>query len=125
MADWFARPVFHVADVKRSIAFYTGTLGFAEAWRHEESDALLVAQVERDGCAIILSSQWPEKIGKGLVFVSLGDGSVTTVDAARAELEGRGAVARDGEWGYRLFVVDDPDGNQLFFNYPAEQGSHE
>jgi len=22
----------------------------------------------------------------------------------------------DGQWGYRLFVIDDPDGNQLFFN---------
>jgi hypothetical protein len=25
--------------------------------------------------------------------------------------------------GYRLFVIDDPDGNQLFFNYPAEPSS--
>jgi len=26
----------------------------------------------------------------------------------------------DGSWGYRLLVVDDPDGNQLYFNYPDE-----
>jgi hypothetical protein len=26
-------------------------------------------------------------------------------------------------WGYRLLVVDDPDGNQLFFNYPKETAS--
>jgi hypothetical protein len=25
--------------------------------------------------------------------------------------------------GYRLRVVDDPDGNQLFFNYPNETSS--
>ena len=28
---------------------------------------------------------------------------------------------KDGSWGYRLLVVDDLDGNQLFFNYPGEQ----
>ena len=26
----------------------------------------------------------------------------------------------DGTWGYRLLVIDDLDGNQLFFNYPRE-----
>jgi hypothetical protein len=30
---------------------------------------------------------------------------------------------KDGSWGYRLLVVYDPDGNQLFFNYPAESAS--
>jgi len=29
----------------------------------------------------------------------------------------------EGSWGYRLLVVDDPDGNQLFFNYPNETAS--
>jgi hypothetical protein len=23
---------------------------------------------------------------------------------------------KEGSWGYQLLVVDDPDGNQLFFN---------
>jgi hypothetical protein len=26
-------------------------------------------------------------------------------------------------WGYRLLVVDDPDGNQVFFNYPNDPAS--
>src|SRR5438105_8600072 len=41
----------------------------------------------------------------------------------RAELEAKGVPVREGSWGYRLLVVDDPDGNQLFFNYPAETAS--
>ncbi len=120
MTDWYARPVFHVADVPASIAFYCDRLGFTEAWKFEDGGTVFVAQVERDGCAIIFSSQWPDKRGKGLLFVSLGDGSLKTVNAARADLEARGAPVKDGHWGYRLFVVDDPDGNQLFFNYPNE-----
>jgi catechol 2,3-dioxygenase-like lactoylglutathione lyase family enzyme len=120
MTDWYARPVFHVADVQASIDFYRDRLGFSEEWRFEETGQVFVAQVERDGCAIIFSSQWPEKRGKGLLFVSLGDGSPETMNAARSDLEARGAPVTEGRWGYRLFVVADPDGNQLFFNYPAD-----
>jgi catechol 2,3-dioxygenase-like lactoylglutathione lyase family enzyme len=123
MVEWYARPVLHVADVQRAVDFYVDKLGFAESWGFDQDGAVFVAQVERDGCAIIFSSQWPEKVGKGLLFVSLGDGSLAVMDAARAELEGRGAPVRDGQWGYRLFVVDDPDGNQLFFNYPNDDGA--
>ena len=36
-----------------------------------------------------------------------------------AELEGRGVDVKDGQWGYRLMVVADPDGNELYFPYPA------
>jgi hypothetical protein len=46
------------------------------------------------------------------------EAAVAALDALRTELEARGA--RDGRWGYRLLVVEDPDGNQLFFNYPNE-----
>lgn len=120
MSDWFTRPVLHVADVQASIDFYVNKLGFAEAWRHAEDGELLVAQVERNGTAIIFSCQWPEKRGKGLLFVNPGDGSLDVMNAARAELEALGAPVTDGQWGYRLFVIDDPDGNQLFFNYPHD-----
>ncbi len=81
----------------------------------EAEGKAFVAQVERQGCAIILSSQWPDKVGKGLIFISLDIG---VLDALRAELEGRGVDVRDGQWGYRLMVVADPDGNQLYFPYP-------
>src|SRR5438046_6902903 len=70
MTDWFARPVLHVTDVDASIRFYVDRLGFSSPWRFEEDGKTFVAQVERQGCALILSSQWPEKAGKGLMFIS-------------------------------------------------------
>ncbi len=79
--------------------------------------------MEREGCAIILADTWPEKIGKGLVFISLNlepEAQASALDALRSELEGRGVAVKNGSWGYRLLVVDDIDGNQLFFNYPAD-----
>ena len=127
MTDWFARPVLHVADVEASLRFYLNQLGFTCPWRFDEDGKTFVAQVERQGCALILSSQWPEKVGKALMFISLNvepatrEAAVAALDALRAELEGKSVAVKDGSWGYRLLVVDDPDGNQLFFNYPNEQ----
>ncbi len=119
MSDkWYARPVLFVADIDRSVDFYVQQLGFTEAWRYEEEGQAWVAQVDRKGCEMILSSQWPDKVGKGLMFISL---DVGVLDALRMELEGRGVEVKDGQWGYRLMVVADPDGNQLYFPYPASQ----
>jgi catechol 2,3-dioxygenase-like lactoylglutathione lyase family enzyme len=123
MTDWFARPVLHVTDVEASLGFYVDRLGFTSPWRYDEDGRVYVAQVERQGCALILSSQWPEKVGKGLMFVSVNDtreAQIAALDALRAEFESKGVTVKAGSWGYRLLVVDDPDGNELFFNYPSE-----
>jgi catechol 2,3-dioxygenase-like lactoylglutathione lyase family enzyme len=140
MTDWFARPVLHVRDVEASLRFYIDRLGFTSPWRYDDDGKVRIAQVDRQGCALILAdSQFfatnrsgdfgLEKIGKGLMFISLNvtpdtrEAAVAALDALRAELEARGVPVKDGSWGYRLLVVDDPDGNQLFFNYPSETAS--
>ena len=129
MTDWFARPVLHVKDVEASIRFYVNQLGFTSPWRYEEEGKARVAHVERLGCALILADTWPEKIGKGLMFISMNvepdtrESAVAALDELRAELEAEGVLVKEGSWGYRLLVVDDPDGNQLFFNYPSDTPS--
>jgi catechol 2,3-dioxygenase-like lactoylglutathione lyase family enzyme len=113
---WYARPVLFVANIDRSVDFYGQQLDFTESWRYEEDGKAYVAQVDRLGCELILSSQWPDKVGNGLMFISLDPG---VLNALRVELEGRGVDVKDGQWGYRLMVVTDPDGNQLYFPYAA------
>ena len=126
MTEWFARPVLHVSNVEASLRFYEDRLGFTVPWRFPREGRTDVAQVDRQGCALILCEHWPEKVGKGLMFISMNvepetrEAEVAALDALRAELEARGAPVKDGHWGYRLLVIDDPDGNQLFFNYPNE-----
>jgi hypothetical protein len=64
-------------------------------------------------------------MGKGVMFISFNvdsetpEAAVAALDALRAELEAKGVLVKEGSWGYRLLIVDDPDGNQLLFNYPA------
>ena len=131
MTDWFARPVLHVSDVDASLLFYVNRLGFTSSWRYADDGRAYVAQVDRQGCALILADTWPEKIGKTLIFISLNvepempEAAIAALDALRAELEAKGVPVKEGSWGYRLLVVDDPDGNQLFFNYPNEPASGE
>jgi catechol 2,3-dioxygenase-like lactoylglutathione lyase family enzyme len=129
MTDWFARPILNVTSVEASLRFYVDRLGFTCPWQFDEDGRAYVAQVDRQGCALILAKTWPEKIGKGLIFISLNvepptrEAATAALHALRAELETKGVPVKDGSWGYRLLVVDDPDGNQLFFNYPADTAS--
>lgn len=118
--------MLYVADVDRALDFYVTRLGFAQSRRYAEAGAAVVAQAERQGCALIFSSQWPDKVGKGLIFVSLDldvapeaeiAAQHAALDRLRAELDGRGAEVTEGFWGYRILIVRDPDGNELYFNY--------
>jgi len=137
MADWFARPILHVTDVAASLRFYIDKLGFTSPWHFDDDGKVRIAQVDRQSCALILTDAHffhgnhsgafgPEKIGKGVIFISLNveppnrEAGTAAMDALRAELEAKGVAVKDGSWGYRLLVVDDPDGNQLLFNYPNE-----
>lgn len=133
VANWFARPIVNVRDVEASLRFYVERLGFTCPWRFDEEGKAYVAQVDRQGCALILAKTWPEKAGKALMFISLNVepetpeaatatsdqvAATAALDALRAEFEAKGVAVKDGTWGYRLLVVEDPDGNQLMFNYP-------
>jgi hypothetical protein len=42
------------------------------------------------------------------------------LDALRVELQRRGVKVEDGSRGYRVLIIQDLDGNRLFFNYPNE-----
>jgi len=129
MPDWFARPVLHVSSVDASLRFYVERLGFTVAWRYDEDGRTRVAQVDRESCALIFSDQWPEKIGKSLMFISLNvepetrEAAVAALDALRREFESRGAPVKDGHWGYKVLVIEDLDRNQLFFAYPNDPDS--
>src|ERR1700741_5537008 len=114
MTDWFARPALPVKEVEPSLRFYVARLGFRSPWRYDEDGRAHVAQVDRQGCALILADAWPEKIGKGLMFISLNaepETQVAALDALRAELEAKGVPVKEGLWGYPLLVADAPHCN--------------
>jgi catechol 2,3-dioxygenase-like lactoylglutathione lyase family enzyme len=115
MGVWYSRPVFFVESVERSIAFYTEKLGFTVGSSYEEEGKILVGQVNRGDCEILLNCQQPQKTGHGRMFISL---EIDVLRALRAEFENRGAPIVDGWWGYDTMIIKDPDSNELFFPYP-------
>ena len=118
MSNWDVRPVFFVSDVERALDFYVGQLGFAETNRYAEEGAVLVGGVARDGCPLLLSCQWPQKNGHGRYWIML---DVPTYAEFRADLEAKGVALQDGFWGFDTMIVQDPDGNELFFPVPKPE----
>jgi predicted enzyme related to lactoylglutathione lyase len=101
-----------VSDVDRAKAFYTEQVGFIADHDHRVSDELRFVQLTPPGsaCSIALgtgmSTKAPGSV-EGLQIV------VTDIEAARAELSGRGVEVseiQDYPWG-RFVFFSDPDGN--------------
>jgi predicted enzyme related to lactoylglutathione lyase len=111
--DWKLELVaIPVSDVDRAKAFYAEKVGFAADHDHRVSDEIRFVQLTPPGsaCSIVL----------GLGITDMAPGSlrglqvvVKDVDAARAELVGRGVEVSDVQefpWG-RFVFFSDPDGN--------------
>jgi catechol 2,3-dioxygenase-like lactoylglutathione lyase family enzyme len=111
--DWKIEVVpVPVTDVDRAKAFYTEKAGFHADHDHVVNDDLRFVQLTPPGsaCSIVL--------GKGLVDTPPGSIQglqmvVSDIQAAHAELRGRGVEVSDVQsfpWGDFVFFKD-PDGN--------------
>src|SRR5262245_52567901 len=104
---WGDSTVFCVSDAGAAVAFYADKLGFTVNWRHEDDGRTLAAGISRDDCSLLLNTQWPAKVGHGVIYLALGEAEH---DALRANLAANGVALEDGWWGKRLMIVEDPDG---------------
>jgi catechol 2,3-dioxygenase-like lactoylglutathione lyase family enzyme len=102
-----------VTDVDRAIAFYRDKVGFNLDHDHTVTDDLRFVQFTPPGSAASIC------IGKGITQMAPGsvDGLQVVVDdveAARADLAGRGVDVSDVDaqpWGSFVYFAD-PDGNR-------------
>ena len=117
MDKWYTRPVLAVRDVTAALGFYSTKLGFKEDWRYEDDGRVRIVQVSRASCELILSDQWPDEAGRGLLFISL---TLADFDRLAVEAAERRFERKSGFWGYELAVVEDPDGNRLWFPKPKK-----
>ena len=111
--DWKLELVLvPVSDVDRAKAFYTEKAGFNADQDHTVSDELRFVQLTPPGsaCSIALTTgahdMQPGSL-QGLQIV------VSDIEAAHAELSGRGVEVSDVQefpWGHFVFFSD-PDGN--------------
>ena len=115
--------VVPVTDIDRAKSFYADQLGFVVDHDTKISDAVRLVQLTPPGSAASIA------IGVNLTHVPAQAGSaqgmrlvVTDIDAAVAELRGRGCDVTDVEdrpWGRFAWFMD-PDGNGWELNEPAQ-----
>lgn len=118
----WARHIFRVSDLAKSVAFYCETLGFRTDWM-EGGDDPAVAQVSRLGVTLILDKQasWPKAGVPSVVSLTLNDvPERPALDVLHRELVAAGAVTQAPfkiHWDPHVYemVVQDPDGNVLLF----------
>ena len=108
MHRWYARPVFFVSDLSRSLHFYLDLLGFTKSW-HSSDGKGPVCQVNRSDCEIILCEHQTRR-DKGRLFVELTRDGVTEL---RSEIAERSIPHALTWWGYDVIQITDPDGNEL------------
>jgi catechol 2,3-dioxygenase-like lactoylglutathione lyase family enzyme len=102
-----------VSDVDRAKAFYVDKAGFHADHDHAVSDDIRFVQLTPPGSACSIA------LGKGITEADPGSVQgmqlvVTDINAARAELAGRGVEVSDVEafpWGAFVYFAD-PDGNK-------------
>ncbi|HEX5430615.1 MAG TPA: glyoxalase superfamily protein [Bryobacteraceae bacterium] len=103
-------PIFAVADLPRSLAFYCDLLGFEPAWTWGKPPQL--AAICRDKVEITLMDRADKPEGQARVYLR-----VTGIATLYAALERAGAdivvPIADRAYGLRDFRVRDPSGNEL------------
>lgn len=115
-----AEPELYVADVRRALAFFTGTLGFTVMFDY--GDPPFYAQVRRGAARMNLRLvREPVFVGdirerEQLLAASF---TVENIRTLFAEFETAGADfqmrLRRQPWGAWNFIVRDPDGNLILF----------
>lgn len=116
-----AEPQLFTQDLTRSRAFYSGQLGFSEAFAYGEPPFYLqvtrdearlnIRQVHGPVLALGFRDHEPDALAATLVLDDAG--------ALYREFQARGVqfhkTLRTEPWGAHTFVVRDPDGNLLCF----------
>jgi catechol 2,3-dioxygenase-like lactoylglutathione lyase family enzyme len=116
---WGDSTILFVSDAGAAADFFAAKLGFTVNWRYDDEGRTIAAGISRDDCSLLLNTQWPDRVGKGAIYVALGEAGY---DALRADLPRKGVALKDGWWGKRLMIVEDPDGNQIWFPDPRDPG---
>ena len=107
-------PVFKVADVTQSLAFYE-RLGFATS-RHDETYAF--AHRDRDLTLHVAQAVDGEAPGHGAVYIHCQDADKVAEDWRGVGIDVTGP--HDHDYGKREGFVTDPDGNVIRFGSPLK-----
>ena len=122
-------PLFIVANVPASLAFYRDRLGFAIAYQGPEPDDIFFGMVHRGGAMIMVKAigvdpvpNYRRDVGKGVArwdaYLDVPDPDALAAEFASRNVEFSEPL-KDTHDGLRGFELKDPDGYVLFFGRPS------
>ncbi|MEX0642438.1 MAG: VOC family protein [Pirellulales bacterium] len=115
-------PCLLTADMRRTLDFYVGVLGFTQTGYYPIESEPIRTEVRRDGVAIVFFTEAYHNVGEapslsgGLYFFP------ENVDALAGEMRSKVPFEwgpQESEIGVREFAIRDPDGYLLVFAQPA------
>jgi catechol 2,3-dioxygenase-like lactoylglutathione lyase family enzyme len=113
--SWIAtgfEPIFKVADVARSVAWYERA-GFEVSF-HDDTYAF--AHRDRDLTIHLAQSEGNDLPGQGALYIHCQDADRVAEEWRQAEIEVDGPRSED--YGKREGSITDPDGNAIRFGSP-------
>lgn len=119
-------PLLFVTDIRRSIEFYRGGLGFDLVGRAEEDGDISWCRLERGGACIMLQQQkgltanTPTTGGLSLYFICDDADALFVEFTSRGLSLDRPSVA---EYGMKQLFVPEPDGYSICFESETDQWS--
>ena len=111
-------PCLHVDDMRRSLDFYLGILGFTQTGYYPIESDPIRTEVRRDDVAVILYTVSVRDIDQPPAFTGALYVFPESIDSLAEELRGKVPFAwgpHDTDFGIREFAIRDPDGYTLVF----------
>ncbi|MGH2617232.1 MAG: VOC family protein [Thermomicrobiales bacterium] len=122
-------PALAVADIEKSVEFYSEVLGFDVAFTLPGEDGKLIhASVKRGDSEVMFGKRDPNnphdqgKLGTGVaLYATVADSE--DIDAYFQRVKDAGATVvqepTDQFWGHRDWIIADPDGYLLWIGKPV------
>lgn len=111
-------PCLLTADMRRTLDFYIGVLGFTQTGYYPIESAPIRTEVRRDGVALIFFTEVYHSVGELPALSGMIYFFPESVDALADELRGKVPFEwgpEESDLGVREFAIRDPDGYLLVF----------
>ena len=116
-----ASPTLHVADMRRTLAFFEKSLGFRCTFKVDDDlhPEIPYAIVERDQVAIHLQLR-DTVAGTSSCYITVDDADSVWAEVQKAGVRVTRPIENSG-YGMRDFNIADPDGNNVGFGQTIEE----
>jgi catechol 2,3-dioxygenase-like lactoylglutathione lyase family enzyme len=115
-------PCLLTADMRRTLDFYIGVLGFTQTGYYPIESEPIRTEVRRDGVALIFFTEAHHNVGETPALSGTLYFFPASLDTLADELHGKVPFEwgpEESELGVREFAIRDPDGYLLVFAEPA------